>query len=229
MLDKILNLFGGIIYAILPLAVGLFIAALCWDTAPDWRGGLSGGLVALLTIYISTRIFLSVVRRGVVDFTAGTSASPHADNLIPTDSDSSRLYSAEEYGAAFSLDNNLAIGGSMQLFGDWFGKAYTEDHRISDVHFSTEDACLTIDFFRGERLEIWHPEHIFDSDTFLKILSASAVRLTWSEHSQGGDTTFFNHYTVNKRKIEKKTDFPGKQARFHSDLSKPAVVLFVKN
>ena len=228
MLDKILNLIGGIFTAVLPLSVGLFIAALCWDTSPDWRGALWGSLVALLSIYIAVRIFLHFQRVGFADFVAQKDATDEVYNLSPDEHAPTKVYSATEYLEAFTIGNVLAPGGCIQVFGDWFGEPYTNDHRISKVSYTPFKDYMLIEFEAGGRIEIWNPLHIVDSETFLKVVSASAVRLSWPSTSTKRSQYYYNHYTRGGKKDQRKSNFTGKQRRFSSDLSKPALMIYVK-
>jgi len=73
--------------------------------------------------------------------------------------------------------NNLEEkpGGTLRLYGEWFGRPYDNYHKISKCIF--EDEILNIIFDTGETIKIWNPNHITFNNNELIINDSTCVEL----------------------------------------------------
>lgn len=80
--------------------------------------------------------------------------------------------------------------GSIQLWGEWFGRPYDIVHTIESVKWSSTE--IVIHFDKGETLYITDPVEIINEKNQLIIGDASKVLFVWYEY--GKEQTYDNLY-----------------------------------
>ncbi|WP_198528774.1 hypothetical protein [Kineothrix alysoides] len=72
-------------------------------------------------------------------------------------------------------------GGSLCFFGDWFGKPWDNFHRIKN--YSYQDDVLEIVFDEWERLLVFEPLGMINTDKEFSIKQAKMVKLSWYSYN----------------------------------------------
>jgi hypothetical protein len=127
-----------------------------------------------------------------------------------------------------SINQSLAHlkTGSLCFWGDWFGKPYDNNHRITSA--TTTDEFDVIYFNEGESLLLKNPRGWSLSRGKLLIKDADVVRWQWFYYGRapGPDSLQFIEYRRADGEIDVSTDFMPDFP--HSvDLRSPAVELHV--
>jgi len=68
-------------------------------------------------------------------------------------------------------------GGSICIFGDWFGRPMDNFHKIDC--FSFVNGVLTITFNEGETLTVWNPSGLNELPYKVEIIDADRVKWEW--------------------------------------------------
>jgi hypothetical protein len=67
--------------------------------------------------------------------------------------------------------------GSLCFYGEWFGRPYDNQHRLTDVR--GDEGSVVLSFDQGETLAVENPIAVSVSDDGLRIAHASRVRWEW--------------------------------------------------
>lgn len=105
-------------------------------------------------------------------------ASPELDNLEPEKDSHTKRRNPNELVQLLAKKESLIKGVTFRIFGDWFGEPFNSYHEIISAQFDENFKILTLNFRERTKLEIYNPEHIFESPTFLKIIKAERIKLT---------------------------------------------------
>lgn len=165
---------------------------------------------------------------GPIEFLTAVHASPDLDNLEPTEGSKTKRRSPEEIVRLLKTNDHLFQGGSFRIFGDWFGQPHENNHEIFSADYDEQLNKLTLNFKEGEKLEIYNPKHIFEASTFLKILQADRVKLTWIEYSktQTTENQHFIDYNLTAKKITTETNVDLYKPIHDVSLGDPALVIY---
>ena len=87
-------------------------------------------------------------------------------------------------------------GGSLRIWGEWFGRPYDNFHRIKSVRWERDE--IVINFDQCESLYISNPSKIVNEEKQLLISDASKVLWVWYDY--GKDQTYDNMYVRQYRK-----------------------------
>lgn len=108
--------------------------------------------------------------------------------------------------------NNSSIrnfeGGSLCIWGNWFGRPMDNFHKLEIVEFDIESNKLTLTFDHQERLTIWNAENISDTNGHFQIDKADKVLWEWHYYGkpQTDASLFFEEYERIGDKISFKTN-----------------------
>ena len=108
--------------------------------------------------------------------------------------------------------NNSSIrnfeGGSLCIWGNWFGRPMDNFHRLEIVTFDEKLNKLTLTFDHQERLTIWNAGNITDTKGHFQIDKADKVLWEWYYYGkpQTEETLFFEEYECFDNKIVCKTN-----------------------
>ena len=116
-------------------------------------------------------------------------------------------------------------GGSLCIFGDWFGRPYDNVHVPKT--FSFDNDILTITFDNDETLTIWNPSHVQIEERLLKVGEASKVRWDWFYYGRPKieKNRFFLEYVKDQGRIHTDTNVDWYNHPFQTSLKEPAVVI----
>lgn len=186
------------------------------------------GLLGIVSIWLGLKIFKRVQMVGPIEFMTAVRASPDLDNLEPTKDSETKRRSPEEMVRLLENGDHLCQGGIFRIFGDWFDKAQGKHHQMVSAEFEKQLNKLTFHFKEGERLEIYNPRHIFEASTFLKIVYADSIKLTWfySGKPQTTENQYYLHYNFTGKKITTETNVDWYKPSFDVSLGEPALMIY---
>jgi hypothetical protein len=222
---QFINILSGFFLGLTPLLGAALLSLAIYAAFRNTTALVIMALLGVVAVWIGLQIFKGVQRRGPIHFMAAVHASPDLDHLELTAHSLTKKRSPETLVELINSQRNLCPGGSMCLFGDWFGEPHKRKLPLQSAAFSAEHKLLTLHFAAGEVVEIQNPRGLFESDTFLKILKADRVRLSWPANNHPAEThVTAYHWSPKRIKVESTV----KDARhtFHVSLGEPALMLF---
>jgi len=227
-LRQIINIVTGFIFGLAPLALATIIGIAIYASLPNTTGIIILGLLGVLSFWLGLKIFKRVQIVGPIEFMTAVHASPDLDNLEPTKDSETKRRNPEELVDLLSNKENLFKGGTFRIFGDWFGQPYDNYHEIESAEFDSQLKRLTLSFKEGEKLEIYNPRYIFEASSFLKVVNADRIKLTWFYYgkSQAKKPQYFLDYKLNDKKITTDTDVDWYKPIFDVSLGYPALIIF---
>lgn len=116
-------------------------------------------------------------------------------------------------------------GGSLRIFGDWFGRPYDNFHVPKT--FSFVDNILVITFENDETLTIWNPSQLQIEEHTFKVEEASKVRWEWFYYGRPKieENRFFLEYAKDQSAIHADTNVNWYRPRFNTSMKESAVIL----
>lgn len=114
-------------------------------------------------------------------------------------------------------------GGTLCIFGDWFGRPHDNFHQPQN--FSVSDDLLTVTFDQNETLMVWNPKDIkIDENTFV-VNKADHVRWEWFFYGRPplDENKYFMDYVCTANGIQGNSDVDWYSHTFTTSESKPAV------
>lgn len=115
---------------------------------------------------------------------------------------------AKEFADRYNFSRQLFEGGSLCIWGNWFGRPMDNFHKIISVLFDTEKNKLTLTFDNKECLTIWNPSNITEEQGQLQIDNADKVLWEWYFYGkpQTKENLFFEEYNRVDNNIEFQTN-----------------------
>ena len=116
--------------------------------------------------------------------------------------------------------------GSLQFFGEWFGRPGDDNHSI--VAAEANENRLRLTFDEGETLDVWDPEELeLGSDQVLVIRSASRVRWEWCSYGEPKtpDNWHYIEYRNGGTAIQRRADRPSSVGPAAANPHQPAVTI----
>jgi len=225
---QIINIITGFIFGLAPLAGAAIVGITIYVPLPNVTGLIICGLLGVLSLWLGLKIFKKIQIVGPIEFMTAIHASPDLDNLKPTKDSETKRRSPEEYVELIANKDNLFKGGTFRIFGDWFGKPYDNYHEIESAEFDKQLKLLTLNFNEGEKLEIYNPRHILEASTFLKVIKADRIKLTWFYYGkpQTKENQYFLDYTLNDNTITTNTDVDWYKPIFDVSLGDPTLMVY---
>lgn len=86
---------------------------------------------------------------------------------------------ASEFYERLSSSNLNFEGGSLCIWGNWFGRPMDNFHRLKVVMFDKDLSTLTLTFDNQERLTIWNADNITETKGHFQIDKADKVLWEW--------------------------------------------------
>ncbi|MEO1010533.1 MAG: hypothetical protein AAFX53_04455 [Bacteroidota bacterium] len=225
---QVINIISGFIFGIAPMAGATIIGIAVYASLPNTVGIIILVLLGVLSLWLGLKIFKRVQIVGPIEFMTAVHASPDLDNLQPTKDSETKRRSPEEIVRLLENKKTLFKGGTFRIFGDWFGKPYDNYHEIESADFCNQLKCLTLNFKGGEQLEVYNPEHIFEASSFLKIIKADRIKLTWFYFGkpQTKNNQYFLDYSLKDKKITTETNVDWYKPLFDVSLGEPALMIY---
>ncbi|MBP6184136.1 MAG: hypothetical protein KA479_04295 [Saprospiraceae bacterium] len=222
------NLITGILFGLAPLAGVVLLAVFIYDAMPQPMGMLIIGSLILLAIWIGVRIFKYIQVSGPIDFMTAANATPGLDNLEPEPDSVTKRREANELANLYAQGQQLFKGGSITIYGDWYGEPYEHNHKLVRTNYNENQKQLTLEFGDGAQLDIIHPRNILESPSFLKVIDADRVTLTIyrPDKSHIAEHRYFLDYQKHDKHLHTSTNVDWYKPTFSTSLSAPAVMLY---
>ena len=120
---------------------------------------------------------------------------------------------------------NKFKGGSLCIFGDWFGRPHDNVHIPKT--FSFVDDVLTVTFEDDETLTIWNPSQVQIQERMFKVGGASKVRWEWFYYGRAKteENRFFLEYAKDQEGIRTDTNINWYNHSFATSIKEPAVLI----
>ena len=118
------------------------------------------------------------------------------------------------------------LHGSLQFFGEWFGRPGDNNHSI--VAAEANEICLRLTFDDDETLDVWDPKELeLESDQPFVIRSASRVRWEWFSYgeSKTPDNRHYIEYRNGDNAIQRRADRPASVGPATANPHHPAVTI----
>src|SRR5699024_10519462 len=89
-------------------------------------------------------------------------------------------------------------GGTLRIFGEWFGRPYDNYHKISECTY--KDEILKMTFDTGETIKIWEPSHIIFNANELIFKGSTCVEFSRYDYGKPrtNENVIINRYTNNE-------------------------------
>ncbi|WMJ74231.1 hypothetical protein RCC89_13795 [Cytophagaceae bacterium ABcell3] len=154
-------------------------------------------------------------------------ATPDLDHLEPTSNSETKRRRPCELVELIEDSKNLCKGGSLRLYGSWFGKHYDNCHKIETAHYYKRLNIVTLNFKGGLNLKVYNPEHIFEASTFLKVVHADRVKLSWINDKKNiNPRNYYIDYTRKNNKIRTETNLSCRKPTCDISLNAPALIIY---
>lgn len=141
--------------------------------------------MAVVIGFLGSRfIFHMIKRRGLISTMTGDNASYELDDLDPTEGRGVLKLDLVEFYQLY-LGNSIKFGqGKVSIWGDHHGKLLEEYHLIEDVQLDELRQIIVLKFNTQCTLTIVAPQHIFYTNTYLKIIKAKEI--VWQTKDNSG-------------------------------------------
>ena len=116
--------------------------------------------------------------------------------------------------------------GSLQFFGEWFGRPGDNNHSI--VAAEANENRLRLTFDDDETLDVWDPKELeLESDQLFVIRSASRVRWEWCSYGEPKtpDNRHYIEYRNDDNAIQRRADRPASVGPASANPHQPAVTI----
>lgn len=138
------------------------------------------------------------------------------------------ILTPEVFATKYKSRNRQVKGGSVCLWGHWFGKPLDNYHEIIDATYNHDSNELKIYFDEEEVLTIEYPEKIEEYENSFKITSATRIRWEWYLYGNPHTQDYYAFVDISKtaNKLQGQTNFMADKVTFRDlDIHKPAVLL----
>ena len=116
--------------------------------------------------------------------------------------------------------------GSLQLFGEWFGRPRDNNHSI--VAAEADEDRLRLTFDDDETLDVWDPNELeLESGRLFVIRSATRVRWEWFDYGEPKtpDNRHYIEYQNGGNAIHRRADRPSSVGPATANPRQPAVTI----
>jgi len=215
------SFFGLIVFAGLSL-IGVLIIYTS-DNDNDF-GILISFVLGILGLYLGYKIYTVILRRGILEFLTAIHATPTLDNLPLTDQTDIKQLSAQEFAEKFSNNKNIFTEGIIRIWGDWEGRDLESINELSRVEYEMSEDILKIVFLNNNRLTIWGPDKVFESESYLKINEAEKIKWEWLSNIEKNSYNYFL-YEIEGKKVRIKTNTNWNRNKYDTILGQPALFM----
>lgn len=196
-MKKVVNLITGIIAGLSPLIIAGIFGVLIYNELQNFAGIIICLVLGLLAIWAGILIFKKIQRNGFVDFISVVVATPDLDNLAPTNDNNTKKRTAKELAELHHKNQSLFKGGTLKIFGDWHGEPFQNSLQILSIGFNVSKKQMEIQFSHDTKIVIDEPDHILESPSVLKILTAKKIKLEflYIKNNSTVESSYFKSYT----------------------------------
>lgn len=222
------NIITGFIFGFAPLLGVALFGVVFYASFPNLLVIIIFVCLGVLTFWLGLKIFKKIQIVGFLEVITAVSASPELDTIQLTKYSKTKRRKPEELVVGLRNNENLFKGGSIRIFGDWFGKPYDNHHILKSAEFESHLNRLTLYFNQGEKLEIDNPRNIFEAPTFLKVIDADRIKFTWYYYGKTNsrENQYSKEYTLNNNKIIAKTNMDWYKPNYDLSLGGPALIIY---
>lgn len=187
----------AIIQALLTFIGVAFIGLVFYSELSNPYNYISVSISLIIAIYLSSRVFRMISRRGYITTMTGDNASYELDNLKPVPGSGITELTSDMLVKHFEQQSKNFSQYSIEIWGDTNAPRLKEKRNISEIHFDKDLKTLKISFDDNSELLIKNPRIIHHSISYLKIIKAQEVVWRIKENSQ----VLEFHYLNNGSKI----------------------------
>ncbi|WP_426429490.1 hypothetical protein ACPX19_08025 [Winogradskyella sp. HB-48] len=187
----------AIIQALLTFIGVAFIGLVFYSELSNPYNYISVSILLIIAIYLSSRVFRMISRRGYITTMTGDNASYELDNLKPVPGSGVTELTSDMLVKHFEQQSINFSQYSIEIWGDTNAPRLKEKRNISEIQFDKNLKTLKISFDDNSELHIKNPRMIHHSISYLKIIKAQEVVWRIKENSQ----VLEFHYTNNGSKI----------------------------
>jgi len=170
------------------------------------------------------KIYAVILRRGILEFLTAIHATPTLDNLPLTDQTDVKQLSAQEFAERFSNKENIFTGGIIRIWGDWEGRDLESINELSRVEHEMNEGILKIVFLNNNKLTIWHPDYVFESESYLKINEAEKIKWEWLSNIDKNSYNYFI-YELDSKEVKIRTNTKLNSNKYDTILGQPALFM----
>lgn len=228
MLRRITNVITGITFGTFPTAIVGLIGLAIYQAAPNAAGITIISILEVGALYLGYRIFRKIQFVGPIEFLSVFVATPELDMPEADDESDHLKRSSAEYADLVSRSGHLCKGGTLRLYGDWFGKPYRNPLTIARVRYDEQSDTLTFRFTGGEKLTINKPKHLYETGAYFKVLQAESVEMSQfsSKLNKSRMVLTYLKFWPEGRRVKSLTSAPEKRIGFDLSLSAPALMIY---
>lgn len=225
---RFFDIITGFLYGMAPIVVAALLGVGIYVALPNITGILIIVLIGILACWLGFSIFKEIQIIGPNEFMSLMESAPELDNLEPEPDSETKRRDAREFSELVACNEHLIKGGAIRMYGDWFGKRYANFHVLKSAKFNEHTKILTLEFDKGEVLEIYRPRNIFEAPTFLKIIDADRIKLTWHKSNpvNKAQNLYYFDYRFSNNKISVESNVDWYKPDYNVSLSAPALMIF---
>lgn len=211
-----------------PILGAAFFAIFIYNAQPNSVGIVIIGILGILSFYLGYCIFKKIQIIGPIEYMTAKNATPELDNLKLSPSSRTKSREPAQLVALISNNKSLIKGGTFRIYNDWFGKPHDNFHKLTKGHFNEEKKLLTLEFDEGEKLQVYNPRIIHEASTYLKIIDADRIKLTWYYFGKPKiqSNLYFLDYRKANKKISTETNVDWYKPVFDVSLGSPALLIY---
>jgi len=227
-MKKLINVISGLIAGLAPLVFAVIFGILIYNEIQNFIGISIGLILAVAAIWVGIKIYKSIQRKGIFDFLTVVNASPDLDNLEPTKDSKTKKRTPKELAELNKKRQTIFKGGTIKIFGDWFGEPYENFMKIVKINYDDSKKQMIIQFEKQTRIIIDEPDHILESPTVLKILSAKKIQLEFQHEKKNSKEkgNFFKTYTIINSKLKTDTNIDWTNSKIDASIGQDAIIIF---
>ena len=227
-MKKLVNFIIGILAGLSPLIIAGIFGVLIYNELQNIVGIIICVILGLLAIWAGIQIFKKVQQKGFVDFMTVVVATPDLDNLEPASDSKTKKRTAKELAELNHKNQSIFKGGTLKIFGDWFGEPYKNSLQILSIDFDESKKQMEIRFSQDIKIIIDEPDHILESPSVLKILTAQKVKLEFPHKKNNSmvESSYFKSYKPGKRKVVTKTNIDWTNQKIDASPGQDALIIF---
>ena len=227
-MKKLINFSTGFIAGLAPLFIAGIFSVMIYNELQNLTGIIICIILGLLAIWLGILIFMKILRIGIFDFMTVVVASPDLDNLEPTDDSKTKKRTPKELARLSHKNENLFKGGTIKIFGDWYGEPYHNFLKIISIDFNESDKQMIIQFSKKTRITIDEPGPVLESPSVLKILSAKKINLEFQHEKKNSAIKgeYFKTYVMTKNRIKTATNIDWTKQKSDAAIGQDALIIF---
>lgn len=219
--DQLTGCFYGVITFIM---IGI-VAAATFNSFRGIGGIIASAIILGLAIVAAYHAYMFAASQGLIDTMGANTFSSDLDNLTPTESDTLRKLSVEALANNFTQGEHWLQGGKLRIWDDYKKRQLDQSSDFASINYNSNEHLLIIDFKNQNQLCVWHPDKIYETSTYLKIISAQKVVWKWGYQYQH---EYYFEYMLQDKKIVTNTNINWKVGIYDLSVAHPAIIILGK-